>query len=293
MKEFDYIRPTTVEEACRLTSEPGEKVKILAGGTDLLIRMKNKVMLPDKLVSLRDVPGLSSIGFSADKGLTIDSMVLLSALEKSSEICKDFPAIAEAAATVGSAQVRNRATIGGNICNAAPSADMLPILIAYGASAIITNGNAERSVALEDFFTGPGKTILEAGELLKTVTIPAQSPLSFGKYLKAYRSALDLAVVGVGAVVEFNAGQTTCCKLRLVLGAVGPTPILVKEAGNIAAGQELDDQLIVKISELAAEEASPISDIRATASYRKTLVAVNTRRALTAARTWVQKGGNQ
>ncbi len=292
MKAFDYIRPATVEEACRLTSQQNEKVKILAGGTDLLIRMRNNTLLPRKLVSLRDIRGLSSIGFDAEKGLSIDSMVLLSAIENSPDITGNYPAIAEAAATIGSVQVRNRATLGGNICNAAPSADMLPILIAYGAMAIITNGHAERSVALEDFFTGPGQTLLERGELLKAVAIPPPPSSSFGKYLKAYRSALDLAVVGVGIVAAFDAGQEVCRKLRLVLGAVAPTPIRARKAENLAAGQELDDQLIEKISHMAADEARPITDIRATASYRKTLVSVNTRRVLMAARSWAQKGGN-
>ena len=292
MKAFDYIRPATVEEACRLVSQPNEKVKILAGGTDLLIRIKNSTLLPRKLVSLRDIRGLSSIGFDAEKGLSMDSMVLLSAIENSPDITGNYPAIAEAAATIGSVQIRNRATLGGNICNAAPSADMLPILIAYGAMAIITNGHAERSVALEDFFTGPGQTLLERGELLKAVAIPPQPPSSFGKYLKAYRSALDLAVVGVGIVATFDARQKVCRKLRLVLGAVGPTPIRAREAENLAAGRELDDQLIEKVSHMAADEARPITDIRATASYRKTLVSVNTRRVLMAARSWAQKGGN-
>lgn len=292
MKAFDYIRPATVEEACRLASQQDEKVKILAGGTDLLIRMRNNTLLPGKLVSLRDIRGLSSIGFDAEKGLSIDSMVLLSAIENSPDITGNYPAIAEAAATIGSVQIRNRATLGGNICNAAPSADMLPILIAYGAMAIITNGHAERSVALEDFFTGPGQTLLERGELLKGVSIPPPPSSSFGKYLKAYRSALDLAVVGVGIVAAFDAGQEVCRKLRLVLGAVAPTPVRAREAENLAAGQELDDQLIEKISHMAADEARPITDIRATASYRKTLVSVNTRRVLMAARSWAQKGGN-
>jgi len=291
MKAFDYFRPTTVEEACQLSSDPDEKVKILAGGTDLLIRMKNKVMLPTKLVSLRDVPGLSSIKFSTDKGLTIGSMALLSVIENSPEIKKNFPAITEAAASVGSVQIRNRATLGGNICNASPAADMLPSLIAYHAMVVITNGKAERSVALEDFYIGPGNSVLESGEIVKMITIPVPSPLSFGKYLKASRSALDCAGVGVGAMVEFDTNKTVCKQLRLVLGAVAPTVIRAKESEKMAVGQELNDQLILKISQMAANEINPISDIRCSAEYRKIMVLTNTRRVLVAARTWAQKGG--
>ncbi len=293
MKEFDYCRPTTVEEVCRISGELNEPVKVLAGGTDLLIRMKQKVFKPAKIVSLRDVPGLTTIDYSADEGLTIGAMALLSTIETSKEILNTYPAVAEAAATVGSLQVRNRATIGGNICNAAPSADMLPILIAYDAVALVTNGKTERSVALSDFFIGPGKTVLENGEILISVNLPARSNSSFGMYIKSFRSALDLAVVGVGVVADFQPGQDTCRKLKLVLGAVGPTPISVLKAEKLAEGQKLDDQLIEQIAQLASDESRPISDIRATASYRKSLVAISTRRALEAARVWSQKGGNQ
>jgi aerobic carbon-monoxide dehydrogenase medium subunit len=291
MKAFEYIRPTSIAEACRLCCDPDEKAKFLAGGTDLLIRMKRKVMHPTRLVSLRDVPGLSTIDFSPDKGLTIDAMVLLSDIENSQIIDRNYPSVVTSAGTIGSVQIRNRATLGGNICNAAPSADMLPILIAYGATAVITDGKSERSVSLADFFVGPGKTVLENGEILKTITVPAPPPSSFGQYLKSYRSALDLSVVGVGAVVAFEPGQSQCRQLKLVLGAVGPTPIRARRAEDLAAGQTLDNTLIEKIGRMAAEEAAPISDIRATASYRKTLVEVNTRRVLIAARTWAQKGG--
>ena len=293
MKAFDYIRPATIEEACQLTSQPNEKVKILAGGTDLLVRIRNNTLLPRKLVSLREIRDLSFIRFDAEKGLSIGSMVSLSETENSPEITGNYPAVAKAAATIGSVQVRNRATLGGNICNAAPSADMLPILIAYNAMAIISNGHAERSVALEDFFTGPGQTVLKTGELLKAVVIPPPPSSSFGIYLKAYRSALDLAVVGVGIMAVFDAGQEVCRKLRLVLGAVAPTPVRAREAENLAADKELDDHLIEKVSQVAADEAHPITDVRATASYRKTLISVNTRRVLVSARSWAQKGGNQ
>jgi aerobic carbon-monoxide dehydrogenase medium subunit len=291
MKEFDYFRPTTVEEACRLSGSPDEKVKILAGGTDLLIRMKNKVMLPEKLVSLRDVPGLSSIAFSAEKGLSIGSMVSLSAIEDSSEIKQNYPAIIEAAGTIGSVQIRNRATLGGNVCNASPAADMLPILIAFSATAVITDGKSDRTVLLENFYTGPGSTAMKRGELLRGITLPLPSPSGFYKYIKASRTALDCAGVGVGAMVEFNKEKTICQQLRLVLGAVSPTVVRAKDSENLAAGQALDDQLIGKISQKATEEINPITDIRCSADYRNNMVSVNTRRVLLNARTWAEKGG--
>jgi CO/xanthine dehydrogenase FAD-binding subunit len=292
MRAFDYIRAMTFEEACRLASEPDQEAKILAGGTDLLVRIKNNSLHPSRLVSLRDVPGLSSVDFDAKKGLSIGPMTLLSAIETSPEICAHYPALAEAAATIGSVQVRNRATLGGNICNAAPSADMLPMLIAYSARAVISDGNNERVVALEDFFTGPGQTVLQSGELLKAVEIPPPPTRAFGIYLKATRTALDLALVGVGLMVVFHPEKTVCEDLNIILGAVGPTPIRAGKSERLAAGQELENQLIEKVSQMAADEAMPITDVRATASYRKALIAVNTRRALVAARSWAHKGGN-
>lgn len=291
MKAFEYIRPSSIEEACQLYNESDDMTKLLAGGTDLLVRMKNKVMLPPKLISLRDIPGLSSIEFDAEKGLTIGSMVLLSAIEDSADIKQNYPAIVEAAGTIGSVQIRNRATLGGNICNASPAADMLPILIAHSAAVVITDGKANRSVPLEDFYVGPGITVMKKGELLKEITVPIPSPNSFYKYIKTARSALDCAGVGVGARVEFNKEKTVCQELRLILGAVSPTVVRAKDSEKLAAGQALDDQLIGKISQKATEEINPITDIRCSADYRTNMVLVNTRRVLSDARKWAEKGG--
>jgi len=266
-------------------------MKALAGGTDLLVQIKQRAFQPERIVSLRDVPGLASVRFDPGQGLRIGAMTPLSAIENSPEVLDNYPAVAEAVATIGSVQVRNRGTVGGNICNAAPSADAPPMLIAYRAEAIIGSEEGERSVLLEDFFTGPGQTVLKTGELLKAVVAPPPPPASFGIYLKASRTSLDLAVVGVGALVVFEPGQEVCQELRLVLGAVAPTPIRAVKSERLATGQKLTDDLIEKIAQKAAGEARPIRDVRSTASYRRTMVAVNTKRALAAARDWARKGG--
>lgn len=291
MKNIDYHRPSSFDEACRLLAQSGGQMKALAGGTDLLVLLKQGVLKPDGVVSLKDVPELSFVYFKAAEGLAIGATTPLGLIESTPGVKKRYPAIAEAAATIGSVQVRNRGTLGGNICNAAPSADSVPILIAYGAEAVIGDGQGERSVLLEKFFTGPGQTVLAPGELLKAVKVPPPPDFSFGIYLKSSRTALDLAQVGVAALVVFDKSRKVVQELRLVLGAVGPTVFRAKKTEALAAGQKLEDDLIEKVSQKAAAEARPITDVRATASYRKTLVGVSAKRALLAARDWARKGG--
>jgi carbon-monoxide dehydrogenase medium subunit len=293
MKAFDYMRPSSLDEACRLLGQFNGQAKVLAGGTDLLVQFKQRKMESKALISLRDIPELSFIRLKPDQGISIGAMTTLSAVETSKEISEKYPAIIEAALWIGSVQVRNRATLGGNLCNAAPSADMAPILIAYSATTCLTNGQKERTVLLENFFNGPGQTILERGELMKEINLPPPPRSSFGTYVKAYRSKMDIALVGVGILAVFEKGREVCQDLKLVLGAVAPTPIRAKELERRVVGHKLDDELIMKVSQMASEEARPISDVRSTAEYRRTLVKVLTQRALLAARSWAQKGGNR
>ncbi|MFH0916579.1 MAG: xanthine dehydrogenase family protein subunit M [bacterium] len=295
MKTFDYIRPASVEEACAALADADGTVKALAGGTDLLVQMKQGRLQPKALVSLRDVPGLSFIRLESDGSLALGAATPLGMVENSPEVMRSFPAIAEAASWIGSVQVRSRATVGGNLCNAAPSADMAPVLIAYGAEATISDGRAEHTVLLEDFFAGPGQTVLKPGELLKAITVPPAPAGSFGTYKKAYRSAMDIATVGVALLAVFAPGPAPGAALvkdaRLVLGAVAPTPIRAREAERMLTGQKLEQNLIVEVSRKAAHEARPITDLRASAEYRTTLVEVLSRRALRAAHSWIEEGG--
>lgn len=295
MKTFDYIRPASVEEACAALAETDGTVKALAGGTDLLVQMKQGRLQPRALVSLRDIPGLSFVRLENDGSLALGAATPLGMVENSLEVIRSFPAIAEAASWIGSVQVRSRATVGGNLCNAAPSADMAPVLIAYGAEATITDGRAERTLLLEDLFAGPGQTVLKPGELLTAITVPPASAGSFGTYKKAYRSAMDIATVGAALLAVFAPGPAPGAALvqdvRLVLGAVAPTPMRAREAEQMLTGQKLDQDLIVQASRKAAQEARPITDVRASAEYRTTLVEVLSRRALRAAHSWVEEGG--
>jgi carbon-monoxide dehydrogenase medium subunit len=289
MKEFDYVRPASLEEACAALVCDDGSVKPLAGGTDLLVQMKDGGLRPRGLVSLRDVPGLRFIRLEDDGSLEIGAATTLAAIENSAEVLERFPAIAEAASFIGSVQVRDRATVGGNLCNAAPSADTASILIAYGASATISNGRAERTVPMEEFFTGPGQTVLRPGELLVKITVPPVPANSFGKYYKTFRSAMDCCTVGVAVCAVFGDGGAVA-DVRLVMGAVAPTPMRAPTCEGLLRGRVLDDELIAQAGQQAAEEIRPIDDVRASAAYRRVLADVLTKRALKAARSWAEKG---
>ena len=291
MKAFDYERPASFEEACRLLNEAGGDIKVLAGGTDLLVKTRHKVIAPEGMVSLRDVPGLSDISFSPGKGLFLGAMTRLSEVETADVVKAQYPALAAAVATIGSTQVRNRATIGGNICNAAPSADSPPILMVYGASVIIGDGKTEREVLLEDFFTGPGQTVLRVGEIVKQIFVPTPPQNIFAIYIKAARSALDIALVGVALLAVYDPADLVVKDLKVALAAVAPTPVRSRQMERIVIGNKLDDAIIEKAVGESCTDACSITDIRTTEGYRDTLVETHTRRALEAARSWIEKGG--
>jgi carbon-monoxide dehydrogenase medium subunit len=291
MKAFDYERPASFEDVCRLLNAAGGSKKVLAGGTDLLVKTRHKVIAPEGVISLRDVPGLSDISFSPGKGLLLGAMTRLSDVETADVVKAQYPALAAAVATIGSTQVRNRATIGGNICNAAPSADSPPILMVYGASVIIGDGKTEREVLLEDFFTGPGQTVLRVGEIVKQIFVPTPPQNVFAVYIKAARSALDIALVGVALLAVYDPADLVVKDLKVALAAVAPTPVRSRQMERIVIGNRLDDAIIEKAVGESCTDACSITDIRTTEGYRDTLVETHTRRALEAARSWIEKGG--
>jgi carbon-monoxide dehydrogenase medium subunit len=290
MEAFDYMRPTSVADACALLREAGGTARPLAGGTDILVQMREGKLRPAALVSLRDVPGLRSVRREQDGGLTIGAATRLIDVETSPDVLRDHAALVEAASWIGSVQVRDRATIGGNLCNAAPSADTAPILIAYGSSVTISDGRDERTLPLEDFFTGPGETVLEPGELLTAISVPPAPAHSHAKYYKTFRSAMDCCTVGVAVLVVFAPDSKVVEEARVVLGAIAPTPIRAPRCEEMLRGKELDSALMASVGALAAEEARPIDDVRASAEYRRVLAEVLTKRALAAADSWLQKG---
>jgi carbon-monoxide dehydrogenase medium subunit len=290
---FQFYQPATLDEASRLVKENGPGGRFLAGGTDLVIALKEKGLLPKYVVDLKRVPGLTGIRESTDGGIIIGALTTMRDIEISPLITKKYPFLAQSAAEVGSIQIRNRATIGGNMANATPSADTAPALIALNATAKVVGLTGERTVPLEEFFKGPGQTVMSAEEILTEINIPKTGPQLVGEYIKfSPREMMDLAYVGVA--VAYNLNDKRCDGVRIVLGAVAPTPIRAKRAEAAVEGQILTEALAERAGQIAAEEAKPISDVRSSADYRRAMVGAMTKRALLnaavgPAKSWVER----
>ena len=276
---FNYLEPKTIEESVSLLSKYNGRAKVMAGGTDLLVQIRDKVIQPEYVVDIEYIPGLDYINYAEKQGLRIGALTTIRTIERSEKIRQIYPVVSQAAGLLGSVAIRNVATIGGNLCNAAPSADTAPALIGLSAKVKVTGSSGERVVSLEDFCTGPGCTICNAGELLVEVQVPVPPAGTKGVYLKHSRTAVDLAVVGVAVIVVLGAGGV-CHDAKVVLGAVAPTPIRAKQAEGVLMGRKVEAALIEEAAEVASMEARPLTDVRASAEYRREMVKVLTRRAL-------------
>ena len=281
MRRFELDVPETLEDCLRLLATRGPDAKLLAGGTDLLPQMKNGVLTPRRVIDLSGVARVKVLEADA-KGLRIGAAVPARQVEQDPRVQSGYAGVAEGAALLGSVQVRNLATIGGNLCNAAPSADMAPPLLTLEAVAVIAGPKGERRVPLSDFFTGVRKTVLGPDEILLEIAAPAPGPRSGGSYMRhTPRRELDIAVVGVASQVTLSNG--VCSKARIALAAVAPTPVRATSAEAALEGKALTPQLIAQAADLAAQSAKPISDQRGSADFRRHLVRVLTRRTLTTA----------
>ena len=275
MRRFEYFEPATLGEALALMARYQGRAQPLAGGTDLLVELKEQLRRADCVINIKKIPGIDGLSFDARNGLRIGALVTSREIEVSPILLQHYPSLVQAARELGSIQVRNRATIIGNVCRASPSADTLPPLIADGAQVVLHGARGERQVALEDFFTGPGKTVLEPDELVTEIRVPAPAPRTGKVYIKhGRRKAMELATVGVAVTLTENA------EVKIVLGAVAPTPIRAKRAEQILSGKKIDAAMIERAAQAAVEEARPISNVRASAEYRREMVRVLTRRAL-------------
>ncbi|HKW91975.1 MAG TPA: xanthine dehydrogenase family protein subunit M [Methylomirabilota bacterium] len=280
MRRFDLALPTSLEDCLKILAERGPQARLLAGGTDLLPQMKNGVLKPALVVDLSGIARVRQV--QNGSGLRIGAAVTARELEVSPALRGPYRAIAESAALVGSLQVRNLATVGGNLCNAAPSADMAPPLVALDAQAVIAGPGGERRVPMADFFTGVRKTVLAPNELLVELVVPPPGPHSGGQYLRhTPRRELDIAVVGVASQLTLAGGR--CTKARISLASVAPTPVRALAAERALEGQAVTPQLIEQAAALAIEAATPISDQRGSVEFRKHLVRVLTRRTLATA----------
>ena len=280
MKKFDYVKPKTLAEASAFMVEHDGEARLYAGGTDVLILMRSGFITPQYVVDIKEIPGLRDISFDETAGLTIGAAATLNAVASSPIISKKFGLLAEAAETVGSYQVRNRATIGGNICNASPSADTVPALLSLGAMAWVFGGGEEKAVPLYAFFTGPGETVLGPGDILTSIQVPLPPAGSAYRYLKLGRvRAADLALVGVAVLGFPQADNPSGYGFRIALGAVAPTPIRAPEAEAVLA-ESVGDEAIEQAALAATRTARPISDVRASAEYRSAMVRILARRGI-------------
>jgi CO/xanthine dehydrogenase FAD-binding subunit len=279
MIDFEYFAPTSLEAALSLLEDHKKGLKVLAGGTDLIVQMKDGRARPAAILDAKNIPELNRLGWNGDKVFRIGAAVPLSRIIAFPTVRERFGILQQACSLIGSGQIRNRATLGGNICNAAPSADTAPPLLCLGAKAVIAGPGGRRTVPMEAFFRGPGETVVGSNEILVEVEIPAPPSPSAGCYLRhTPREEMDIAVVGVASFLVGSGRQ--CGEARISLGAVAPTPVMVAQAGALLAGKTLSDRLIEAAAETAAAAASPVSDVRSSANYRREIIKVLVRRAL-------------
>ncbi len=279
MRRFEYFAPQSVDEAVSLLQERGDGVKLLAGGTDLLVQMKEAGLHPPALVSLHAIDALR--GIAGDGGLRIGAGTEMAEVAAHDVVRDSYTALAEGAGIVGSVQTRNMATIGGNIANAAPSADTAPPLAVFDAEAEITGPKGSRRILVAELFDGPGSTTLARDEVLVALHLPAQ-PARTGSVYQRHtpRKIMDIAAVGVAVKLSLADNGEVIDSAAICLGAVGPTIIRANEAEQALTGQPPSDELFERAAALAQAAASPISDVRGSAEFRRYLVGVMTRRCL-------------
>ena len=280
MHPFAYVAPSTVAEAVAELSKHGDRARPLAGGTDLLVKARANVWELDAVVDIKNIPELMTLTINGS-GLSIGAGVPCYQVYDNSEIAAQYPGIVDGASIIGGIQIQSRAGLGGNLCNAAPSGDGIPSLIALSAVAKIASVNGTREVAVEDFCTGPSRTVLKAGELLVSIEVPKPAANSGAAYTRFIpRNEMDIAVAGVGVFVQLDASGKNFESARIALASVGPTPILASAAGDSLAGKPVNDETIAAASALARDAATPITDMRGTIEQRKQLVEVLTGRMI-------------
>lgn len=281
MPRFEYLEPRTLRQAIGMLLQHGAQARIVAGSTDFLVRWRLGAWKPQYVVDLQHVSGLDRLSYSPRNGLRLGALVRVRALETHPTVRQRYPALAAAAASFAGVQVRNLATVGGNVCNASPAGDTLPALLAFDAQCRIVGPEGERWVPLDQFFQGPGRTALQPSEVLAELRLPPPLPNSGSLYIKhSPRGAMDIATVGVAAVVSLQDRGRVCRDARIALGAVAPTPIRAYSAEAMLRGQPVTPDLLHYAVQEAQRLARPIDDVRASAAYRKDIVGVLALRTL-------------
>jgi len=281
LPKFDYHEPTTLEEALRLLSELGGNARILAGGTDLLVRMKLKVEKPSHLISLRKIPRLDAIIPRENHGVTIGPFVTAADLSKNELISDRFTPVALAAGRLGAPVVRNRATLGGNIVNARPAADLPPALMVLDAVLKLKSASSERELLVGEFFVGPGESVIEPNELLVSIFMERPAPWSGGAYIKlGARKTLEISMVNVAVMLTLQEPTGPIVDVKIALGAVAPTPVRAFAAEEFLIGRQPSEQVFLEAGAIGVGMCQPITDHRGTMEYRCLMIETLTSRAL-------------
>lgn len=277
------MAPNSVSEVVSLLSEHGDRAKMLAGGTDIIVQLREGLREADVVIDVKKIDDITSFHYCEENGLSLGAAVACYHLYEHPQLSQLYGALADSTHIIGGWQIQSRASVGGNLCNASPAADSIPSLIALNAEAVIAGPEGQRTVAVQDFCTGPGRNVLENNELLVAIQIPAQGGECGSAYERFIpRNEMDIAVVGVGSWIRLS-DDGTIAESRISLGAVAATPLFAEEASASLVGKEPTEENFAAAGELAKKIATPISDMRGTDEYRTHLVGVLVKRTLTTA----------
>ena len=281
MQAFDYVAPKSIEAAVSILNQNGDQARMIAGGTDILVMMRAGRRLADIVVDVKEIPELNQMTYNPQTGLTLGAAVPCHRIYEDATLAAAYPGLIDSAALIGGIQIQGRASIGGNLCNAAPSGDSIPAVIALSGICNIAGPNGTRQIPAEDFCTAPGQNALQRGELLVSISFPAPQAHAGANYQRFIpRNEMDIAVAGVGSSVVLDPSGQTFVSARISLASVAPTPVFSRAAGESLAGQPVSDESIRQASELAMADAKPINDMRGTIRQRTHLIGVLTRRTL-------------
>ncbi len=281
MEWIDFAAPTTVSEAVGLLAQHGDRARMIAGGTDILVQLRSGRRSLDLIIDAKGIPELNEISYDPQNGLTLGAAAPCYQIYGNQVVADAYPGLMDAATLIGGIQIQGRASIGGNVCNSAPSGDSIPPVIVLGGVCNIAGPNGARQVAAEDFCTGPGRNVLEDGEMLVSINFPAPQPNTGANYLRFIpRNEMDIAVAGVGTSVVLDESGQNFVSARISLASVAPIPVFASEAAASLAGKPVSGEAIQEASDLAIEAATPINDMRGTIRQRRHLVGVLTRRTL-------------
>lgn len=280
MQVFDYISAGSVKEVVDLLASNNGRARILCGGTDLLVQLRENRRTAELLIDVKNIPELTAVNYDHQFGLWLGGAASCYAIGHDRDVLEKYPGLADAIRLIGGVQIQYRASLGGNLCNASPAADSIPALIVHEAACLIVGSNGTRELPVEQFCVAPGRNVLQQGEFLLAIKVPVVKENFGAHYLRFIpRNEMDIAVVGAAASVTLDQTKQKFLSVRIALAAVAPTPLLVEEAGTFLAGKEIAEENIHEAARIAQAAARPISDLRGTAEYRKHLCAVLTRRA--------------